>query len=70
MVPPQEHCQGERSSPQFEAAHDVQPNHWQLPSHGWYNQTAQLPVPNAHLPAGASVELEMRTETLEKHFRR
>lgn len=66
MVPPQEHCQGERSAhnSRLKTACDVQTDHWQLPSQGWFNQRAQLPVPNAHLPAGASVELEMRTEIL------
>lgn len=32
--------------------------------------TAQLPVSNGHLPADASVKLETRTETFEKHFKR
>lgn len=72
MVPPQEHCQGERSSPQFQTQNSL----WcasrplAASSHGWCNQTDELPVPKAHLPAGASVQLEMRTETLEKHFKR
>lgn len=70
MVPPQEHCQGKRRSPQFQTRNSP----WcatkpLAASSPWLVQSnSPAPSPKSHLPAGASVELEMRREreTLQK----
>lgn len=68
MVPPHERCQGEKSSTQLQP---VMSNETicSFTLVAGTVVTAQLPVPNGHLPAHASVKLEMRTETFEKHFK-